>query len=140
MLPLKGPVTLLKSHPSVQRYFEGAPILSPTARAWESGVTFNAAVTFIPQNHDNRDLLTSLLAGTVYHNRKSEDGLIAVHYRARPKSDPGYLLTRSYVGLALFTPDLELIYRFPDPILKPETGKADFDYLGVEDPRITLID
>jgi beta-1,2-mannobiose phosphorylase / 1,2-beta-oligomannan phosphorylase len=133
-------VSQLKSHPSVQRFFQGAPILSPTARVWESGVTFNAAVTFVPQTHENRDLLTKLLAGTVYHNRKSQDGLVAVHYRARPKSDPGYLITRSYVGLALFTPDLELIYRFPDPIVKPEPGKTDFDYLGVEDPRITLID
>ncbi len=132
-------MTALKSHPSVKRYFDGAPILSPTKHGWESGVTFNAAVTFIPQVEANRELLTTLLAG-VYHNRDAKDGVVAVHYRARPKADPGYLITRSYVGLALFTPDLKLIYRFPDPIVKPETGKNDFDYLGVEDPRITLVD
>lgn len=130
----------LKSHPSVQRFFDGTPILSPTSRTWESGVTFNAAVTFIPQTAENRDLITQLLASTVYHHRNARDGLVAVHYRARPKSDPGYLITRSYVGLAIFTPDLELIYRFPEPIVKPETGKLDFDYLGVEDPRVTSIE
>jgi predicted GH43/DUF377 family glycosyl hydrolase len=121
----------------VCRRFGGVPIIAPTERSWENGVTFNAAVTFVPQTPANQTLLTRLLAGTVYHNSDSRDGLIAVHYRSRPKSDPGYLITRSYVGLALFTPSLELIYRFPEPCVFPDDDKAGPDYLGVEDPRIT---
>lgn len=123
----------------VRRYHDGRPILAPTDRGWESGVTFNAAATYIPHTEQNRQLIARLLAGTVYHHDRSRDGLVAVHYRARPKSDPGYLITRSYVGLALFTPDLELIYRYPEPVVSPGEQKTDPDYLGVEDPRVTRI-
>ena len=38
------------------------------------------------------------------------------------------------------TPDLQLIYRHPEPVLSPSDDMADPDYLGVEDPRITQID
>src|SRR5207253_431171 len=75
----------------------------------------------------------------VYYGDESRDGLIAVHYRARPKSDPGYLITRSYVGLALFTPQLELLYRYPEPVISPDGKKDSPDYLGVEDPRVTRV-
>jgi beta-1,2-mannobiose phosphorylase / 1,2-beta-oligomannan phosphorylase len=102
-------------------------------------VTFNAAVTYLPATDANRALLTRLLVGTVYYGDDSRDGLIAVHYRARPKSDPGFLITRSYVGLALFTPQLELLYRYPEPVVSPDERKTSPDYLGVEDPRITRV-
>jgi predicted GH43/DUF377 family glycosyl hydrolase len=124
----------------VRRCFDGAPILSPTNHRCESGVTFNAAVTYLPNTDAYRPLITRLLAGTVYLLPQSADGLVAVHYRARPKLDPGYLITRSYVGLALFTPELELIYRFPEPVVMPGSEKSAPDYLGVEDPRISAID
>src|SRR5438046_8303813 len=123
--------------PPMRRHREGAPILAPTDRWWENGVTFNAAVTYLPATEANRALLTRLLVGTVYYGDKSRDGLVAVHYRARPKSDPGFLITRSYVGLALFTPQLELLYRYPEPVVSPDGNKNDPDYLGVEDPRVT---
>src|SRR5688572_14585985 len=113
----------------VCRRFGGMPIIAPTERSWENGVTFNAAVTFVQQTPANQALLTRLLAGTGHHNADSLDGLIAVHYRSRPKSDPGYLITRSYVGLALFTPSLELIHRFPEPLVLPDDDKAGPDYL-----------
>lgn len=121
----------------VNRRFGGVPIIAPTERSWENGVTFNAAVTFVQPTPANQTLLTRLFAGTARHNSESRDGVIAVHYRSRPKSDPGYLITRSYVGLALFTPSLELIHRFPEPLVLPDDDKAGPDYLGVEDPRVT---
>jgi beta-1,2-mannobiose phosphorylase / 1,2-beta-oligomannan phosphorylase len=130
-------VTKTVSLPHVRRCLDGAPILAPTERRWESGVTFNAAVTYLANSDANHALLTRLLAGTVYHHPRSADGLVVVHYRARPKTDPDYLITRSYVGLALFSVDLELIYRFPEPVVQPGTSKTDPDYLGVEDPRVT---
>jgi predicted GH43/DUF377 family glycosyl hydrolase len=46
----------------------------------------------------------------------------------------------SFLGLAVMTPTLEMIYRHPDPVLSPSDDMADPDYLGVEDPRITEID
>jgi len=121
----------------VRRHLDGAPILAPTARPWENGVTFNAAVTYLAPIDANQELIAKLVASTVSHSAKARDGLVVVHYRARPSADPGYLITRSYVGLALFTPDLELIYRLPEPVVAPDENKEGADYLGVEDPRIT---
>lgn len=43
----------------------------------------------------------------------------------------------SFLGLALFTPTLDLVYRHPDPVLAPQ---AQYDRLGVEDPRCTRVD
>ena len=39
------------------------------------------------------------------------------------------------IGLALFTPRLELLYRYPEPVVSPDESKDSPDYLGVEDPR-----
>src|SRR5437762_13808865 len=82
------------------RLLDGAPSLAPTYWQWESGVTFNAAATYLEPSKSNRRLTELLLAGTVRGDPRLDDGMVAVHYRARPRSDPGYLITRSYVGLA----------------------------------------
>jgi predicted GH43/DUF377 family glycosyl hydrolase len=66
--------------------------------------------------------------------------LVAVSYRGRPRLDPGYLMARSHIGLALFDAALQLLHRFPDPLLSPDAHASAPDYLGVEDPRITRID
>lgn len=124
----------------IRRHADGAPILSRTTRWWEDGVTSNAAVTYLPQTDSNHALIAQLLAGTVYYSAASEEGLIAVHYRARPRSDPGSSMTRSYIGMALFTPQLDLLYRYPEPVVFPDSCRTGPDYLGVEDPRITQVD
>ena len=80
-----------------------------------------------------------MLAGTVNDDDRLREGMVVVHYRARPRSDPGYLIARSYVGLALFSVDFELIYRFPEPVVSPGIEPADVDFLGVEDPRVTRV-
>jgi len=122
------------------RLFEGAPILEPTEWVWESGVTFNAAATYLKPSAENQRVISLLLAGTVGENdTRVHEGMIVVHYRARPRSDPGYLISRSYVGLALFNIDFELIYRFPEPVVFPGVQQIDADYLGVEDPRVTKV-
>jgi predicted GH43/DUF377 family glycosyl hydrolase len=122
----------------VHRYHEGAPILSPGDHAWESGVTFNAAVAYLPDTTENRALITRLLEAADLCAAPPRD-LVAVLYRGRPRTDPGYLMTRSSVGLALFDADLKLIHRFPKPVLTPAWGKREPDYLGTEDPRVTRI-
>jgi len=123
----------------VHRLFDGAPILAPTQRAWESGVTFNAAATFLPHGPGNDAIINSLAAANLYRDRRLCDGVVAIHYRARPRNDPGRLFTRSYIGLALFTPGFELLYRFPEPVLSPDPDPEQPDSSGVEDPRITRI-
>ncbi len=123
----------------VERLHGGAPILQPTQNAWESGVTFNTAAVYLERSEANDPILKQLLAREDLDAPEMREGVVALHYRARPKTDPGYRWNRSFVGLALFTPTLQLIKRYSDPILAPGAHPEDPDYLGVEDPRITRI-
>ncbi len=65
------------------------------------------------------------------------EGVVALHYRARPRKDPGYKWNRSFVGLALFTPELTPLKRYSEPVILPGERPEDPDFLGAEDPRIT---
>ena len=102
-------------------------------------MTLNAAVTYLEPSDSNRRLMSVLAAGTVEMDDRLRDGLVVVHYRARPKTNPLYAITKSYVGLALFNADMELVYRFPEPVVSPGTDPADVDFLGAEDPRVTRV-
>jgi predicted GH43/DUF377 family glycosyl hydrolase len=46
---------------------------------------------------------------------------------------------RSFIGLAIYTPGLKLLSRYLEPVVSPEASSGGFDYLGVEDPRITRV-
>ncbi|RYG85912.1 hypothetical protein EON77_04695 [bacterium] len=122
----------------IERLFEGAPLISPTERRWESGVTFNSsAIRITPREHGHamRKLLGEDAA------ERYPDGIVALHYRARPQRDPGFPWTRSFIGLALYTPDLgTLIRRYENPVVSPGTFGDEVDSLGCEDPRVTWID
>lgn len=120
----------------IERLIGGEPLIAPTDQNWESGVTFNtAAILLLPGQDDAA--LRALLPDTW---RDYPEGVVALHYRARPKDDPGFRWTRSYIGLALFTPDLAtLLHRWDEPVLSPGEKYEDPDFYGVEDPRITKI-
>lgn len=130
-------MTQRTSEVRITRHNGGAPLIAPNENDWESGVTFNAAVEYLPRTKQNAAIIQRLLDAA--GQPEAAQDLVAVLYRARPRSDPGYLMTRSYVGLALFSADLKCIHRFPRPLLSPEAGKTDPDFLGVEDPRVTRI-
>ncbi|MCX7918196.1 MAG: hypothetical protein N3A72_01045 [bacterium] len=124
----------------VQRINDGKPIITPQGSAWESGVTFNATAIYLPRSEKNDAIILKLLGLKEISDKKLDDGVVAIFYRARPKQDPGYRWSRSYIGLAIFTPMFELLKRFPEPILSPANKVTAYDGLGVEDPRITRID
>jgi predicted GH43/DUF377 family glycosyl hydrolase len=58
-------------------------------------------------------------------------------YRAQGDKTEREDYTHSRLGLAVLTPQLELIHRFDQPILWPE---YEYENLGVEDPRIIKFD
>lgn len=128
----------MKAAVDVRRLNQGHPILSPTTNWWENGVTFNAAAVFV--SPDERAAIRALLPMVAPDDPRLAGGVVAVHYRARPEIDPGSAFTRSFIGLAVFTPDLRLLYRYAEPVLRPSPDPSDFDALGVEDPRITRLD
>jgi predicted GH43/DUF377 family glycosyl hydrolase len=124
----------------VERLNNGEPIIAPIGNGWESGVTFNSAVVRLERSVENDPLILNLLEKTCFEKDELPQGMVAMLYRARPAKDPGYRWTRSYVGLALFTPDLKLIKRYSEPVMVPGKLETDCDYLGVEDPRVTKLD
>jgi predicted GH43/DUF377 family glycosyl hydrolase len=132
-------VTQQTTRISIRRHDDGAPLIRPTGNGWESGVTFNAAVVRLTQGDAGRGTIRRLLRAAGRAGATPRE-LVAVLYRGRPRTDPGYLLSRSYIGVALFNSELEPIHRFDEPVLAPDPSEGAPDHLGVEDPRITRID
>jgi predicted GH43/DUF377 family glycosyl hydrolase len=121
----------------VTRCNGGEPIVAPTERWWESGVTFNAAALYLEPSAADEPILRALFPEKAPDDPDLAEGIVAIHYRARPEQEPGVPFPRSYIGLAVFTPDFRLLYRSPEPVFAPSAGQDGCDHLGVEDPRIT---
>lgn len=118
----------------IERLFNGAPLISPVGEGWESGVTFNSAAVVLDPTPENMPTIQALLGPDAPAHR-----IVALHYRARPKADPGFRFTRSRIGLSIHQADLTSIRRFRMPVLEPGV-EGDLDVWGVEDPRITRVD
>lgn len=118
----------------IERLFGGKPLISPVGDGWESGVTFNTAAILIEPTPENLPTLRALLGPD-----EELRPVVALHYRARPATDPGFLHTRSSVGLSIHEPDLTPIRRLEVPVLSPG-GEGSPDVFGAEDPRITRLD
>jgi len=123
----------------VERLNGGEPILSPTANWWESGVTFNPAAVYLEPSPENQAVIRALLPMYPPDDPRLSEGVTAILYRARPEIDPASGFSRSFIGLALFTPSLDLLYRWKEPALSPSVAPDGFDSLGVEDPRVHRI-
>jgi predicted GH43/DUF377 family glycosyl hydrolase len=121
----------------VERCNGGRPIIEPTDRWWETGVTFNAAAIYLERSPANEPIIRALLPGYSPDDPDLAEGVVAIHYRARPERDPQRAFVPSYIGLAVFTPDFKQLYRSPEPVLAPTEAPDSCDCLGVEDPRIT---
>lgn len=123
----------------VERLAGGEPVIAPSANWWETGVTFNAAATYLEPNQRNDAIIRALLPMRSADDPALANGVVAIHYRARPEADPGSPFMRSFIGLALFTPEMRLLYRYQEPVIYPSPEPHGYDHYGVEDPRITRI-
>ncbi len=123
----------------IERCNQGEPIISPSQNWWENGVTFNPAAVYLERSPANDRIIKALLPMRSLDDPQLAAGVVAVHYRARPETDPGSPFVRSFIGLAVFTPSLELLYRYQEPVLVPSPDPLGIDTLGVEDPRITRV-
>ncbi len=124
---------------SIERCNGGVPILSPGHNWWETGVTFNAAALHLERSAVNDRIIRTLLPRRSLDDPDLAHGVVVIHYRARPETDPGLPFVRSFIGLALFTPDFTLLHRYSEPVLYPDVKSTGDDFLGAEDPRITRI-
>lgn len=125
----------------IGRLNHGAPILSPTTHWWESGVTFNPGVIYLKRNSENLEVIEGLLGQDHLNSPLARDGIAVVHYRARPKEDiSSRPFSPSFSGLAIFSPELELIKRYDEPIILPDGNENHYDHIGVEDGRLHFFD
>jgi beta-1,2-mannobiose phosphorylase / 1,2-beta-oligomannan phosphorylase len=122
--------------PTIDRLHDGRPLLRrEEGHPWENKVTFNPAVVFLDDRHVLDRVLAALPFDAAIRGKlAAEPALTFVFYRAQGEQTPEYDHRRSAIGLAVFTPKLELLARHAEPILRPGDS---FDDLGVEDPRIT---
>lgn len=116
----------------------GRPVLMGLpANPWESRVVLNPAAILIESGPRLESMLDiwGLPEGRRERLRDA-GGACVMLYRAQGDVEPEKHLAPSYLGLAILTPQLDLVARWPTPVIEPI---APFHNLGVEDPRCTLV-
>lgn len=135
----QGPARSIAAPPPVEaeRLHGGRPILAPVAaHPWESKVVLNPAGQLV-----ERDRLEALLPSWGLTEAQGArlleaGGACVLYYRAQGEVDPRLRMAPSYLGRAVLTPTLDLVYRDSQPALSPD---APFHNLGLEDARCTLV-
>jgi predicted GH43/DUF377 family glycosyl hydrolase len=124
--------------PAVERLFDGRPIIQKNDdHPWENRVTFNPACVLVEDRPTLNRIITSLpFDQKIRIGLISHSALCFLFYRAQGARTDAYDHTRSSIGLAVLTPDLQLLARHTEPVILPD---AEYDNLGVEDARITRI-
>jgi predicted GH43/DUF377 family glycosyl hydrolase len=126
----------MTSTPRVQRLHGGNPILRRIDdHPWENRVTFNPACAFVTERPMIEAIVPSLpFDGPTRALLLKQEGLCFLLYRAQGARQDDYDYTRSSMGLAVFSPRLDLLARHDRPVILPDQPHED---LGVEDARIT---
>jgi len=124
---------------TVERLNGGKPILAKiTEHDWESRVVFNPGCVLIDDKEELEKIVSKLnVSASTRAKMLQQRALCMLLYRAQGAKTEVEDYTHSRLGLAVLTPELELIHRFEQPVLWPE---YDFENLGVEDPRIIKMD
>jgi predicted GH43/DUF377 family glycosyl hydrolase len=123
----------------VERLNSGLPILSARKEhLWENQVVFNPACILLDDRARIYELINTLpLTVKEKNNAQIYDSICVLIYRAQGSKTKREDYRKSRLGIALLTPNLEVIYRHSKPIMIPE---YEYENLGVEDPRITKVD
>jgi beta-1,2-mannobiose phosphorylase / 1,2-beta-oligomannan phosphorylase len=124
--------------PGVERLNGGAPILMRIdEHPWENKVTFNPACVLVEDKDELHRIVASLpFSDATRSTLLKEEALCFMLYRAQGSPTPQYDHTRSSMGLAVLTPDLRLLARAHEPVLRPTEP---YENLGVEDGRLTKV-
>ncbi len=128
------------SHPiPITRMHSGNPILTPKPDSyWESKVVLNPAAVLISDTDELKELCNAWnLEDSQKVLLQEAKGAVVMLYRAQGKEDSKKGVAPSSIGLAVFTPDLRLVWRKSDPVIAP---LEEFHHLGVEDGRCTKIE
>lgn len=124
---------------NIKRLNNGLPLVSADPESWDDGYTLNPTAVRLEPSPENNKLIAGLLSRHSIDDPRLRNGVIAVFYRGIPGHVPGRPSLRSSVGLAVFTPEFELLERLAYPVVVPEDDPMGYDYNGVEDQRVTRI-
>lgn len=127
------------TRPSIERLNQGLPLIAADPNGWDNGFTLNPTVVRLERSLKNDKIIQGILSRHTLDDSRLKDGIVAVFYRGIPKETPENPVLRSSVGLAVFTPEFELIERLGHPLVVPEDDILGYDYNGVEDQRVTRI-
>ncbi len=132
--------TLGASPVLAERLHGGTPILEPVAdHDWESGVVLNPAAVRVEPGAD-LDRMADAWGLDAAQRERLGAGACVMLYRAQgtghARETPAGRHFSSSLGLAVFTPGLDLVWRSPVPTIAPD---AIFHDLGVEDARCTKV-
>jgi predicted GH43/DUF377 family glycosyl hydrolase len=125
-----------------ERLHGGRPVLEPVPEHdWESRVVLNPAAVLVDDPAELEALMAAWgLTADERDTLRRAGGACAMLYRAQgtgyARDTPHGAHYASALGLAVLTPELELVCRWPAPVLAPE---APFHDLGVEDARCTKV-
>ena len=124
--------------PTVDRLNGGNPIIHKIeSHPWENRVTFNPACAFVEGKDELASIIPALpFSADVKKTLSLRPALCFLLYRAQGKRTAGYDYTRSSIGLAVLNPELELLARHDQPVIRPD---EQYENLGVEDGRITKV-
>jgi predicted GH43/DUF377 family glycosyl hydrolase len=124
--------------PRVERLHGSRPIIEKIDRHdWENRVTFNPACVLVTDPDAMQTVVGALPLGeAVRALLLGQKALAVLLYRAQGKKTEAYDHTRSSLGLAICSPELDLLARLDRPVILPDQP---YENLGVEDPRITRI-
>ena len=134
--------TLGASPVAVERLHGGRPVLEPIPEhAWESGVVLNPAAVLVEPGPGLERMMDAWALAEAYRDRlRNAGGACVMLYRAQgtayARDTPAGAHVASALGLAVFTPDLRLVYRASEPAIAPDEA---FHDLGVEDARCTRV-
>ena len=130
--------SLPDAHLQVDRLQGGAPVVTRIeSHPWESKVTFNPACILV----GGGGRVSSIVEKFPFDRRVKDallgrDALCVLLYRAQGATLAGSNIAPSSLGLAVLSPELELLARHDAPVLLPDRP---YDNLGVEDARLTKV-
>lgn len=132
--------TLGASPVAVERMHGGQPILEPRAEhAWESAVVLNPAAVLVEPGPDLERMMSAWGLDDGQRQRLA-GGACVMLYRAQGtahrRDTPAGPHAASSLGLAVLTPDLDVVHRAAEPTIAPDEA---FHDLGVEDARCTRV-
>ncbi len=124
--------------PKVERLHGGKPLIERIeSHPWENKVTFNPACVLVEDKGELASIISTLpFSDRMKKQLSQHSALCFLLYRAQGKKTTEYDYTRSSMGLAVLTPELELLARHDEPVMRPE---RDYENLGIEDGRISKI-